>query len=80
MKARTLFEIKNDRNIAAYYWRKALVGHGDLADLRNEDDLRHFRHIQFERWKCKRKLYEIGIRRNLSLGDDLPFFLKRQAE
>lgn len=80
MKARTFFDIKNDRSIASWYWRKALVGHGDLQDMRNEDDMRQFRHIQFERWKCKRTMYELGIRRNQSLGDDLPFFLKRQAE
>ena len=79
MKTRTFFDVKNDRNIALYYWRKALVGNTNLQDLRSEEDMQHYRHIQFERWKCKRKMYELGLIRQKLIGPDVPFFLKRQA-
>lgn len=71
---------KNSMAVAKWSWRWHLQGGGshwaarDLQDLRNNEDLKRHRAIQFAVWRSRREL------RDKRSDEHLPAFLRRQAE
>lgn len=51
MKEPSFFSLRNLRNVANWYARRAKTGGQDLRDLRTEEQLRQWRDIQTKTWK-----------------------------